>query len=248
MKYAVDSLPPAERAQAARVRPGRGLLLSSAVPCQLRIESTCAERFARTLELLTGQRLLVMAAGTELLLSGGELLCANVPEVVPRLLAFHDHAAGVVRPAPSPVQAMVQALAAGPAAEDACRNWLLAELVSPGEGFAQWAALWARGEAYQLVRFVLANSQLCVQQLAARYGLSPAQFRRVCLRIFGRPLKEQLRLIRASRALRLHADTGASFTDVAIETGFASPSHFCCEIKSLLGKPPRAIFGLPRRP
>lgn len=213
------------------------------------VETPCDERPAREIAVVPGRLLLVMAAESELRLSSNEVLRMDVPESVPRLLAFHDHAADIARAAPtSKFAPVVQELGGSSTAELSCRRWLLGGLIAPNAEFSRCAALWARSEAYQLVRFVLASPDLSVQQLANRYGLSPAHFRRVCVRVFGRPLKEQLRLIRASRALRLHADTGASFTDVAIETGFASPSHFCCEIKSLLGKSPSAIFGLPRRP
>ncbi|MGE6334753.1 helix-turn-helix domain-containing protein [Stenotrophomonas sp. NPDC077659] len=210
-----------------------------------------SRRWARPLpgiDVPADAALLVLAANAPLQMRGPQLQCAPLPDALPRMLAFHDHALGIERPPPEdPRQPAWLLVPQGPWNEMSCRDWLLPQIIAASPTFERCAALWARSERYQIVRFVLAHPELSVQQLAARYGLSCAQFRRVCLRAFGRPLKEQLRLVRATRALQLHADTGISFTQVATETGFSSPSHFCCEIKSLLGRSPRDIFGSPRR-
>lgn len=203
-----------------------------------------------------------VAPGGALLLAGGntavdiavdgaheDLAIEPVQAWVPRMLAFHDHANGRQRALLESPALPVCLPLPGPL-DDAPRSraWLIAQLAGVTPAFDRVAGLWARGEVYQLVRFVLSNTDMNVKELAARYGLSTAQFRRVSHKAFGRPLKEQLRLLRARRALQLHADTGASFTQLAGELGFSSPSHFCNEIKSLLGKSPRSIFQSTRLP
>lgn len=200
------------------------------------------------IDLRPGTALLVLTANTALDARSAALERRPVPDVFPRMLAFHDHALGIQRPQPEDLRR--PALLVVPQVswdEQSCRSWLVQALIADHADFNRCTLLWARSESYQVVRFVLSHAELSVQALAARYGLSCAQFRRLGLRAFGRPLKEQLRLIRATRALQLHADTGISFTQVATETGFSSPSHFCCEIKSLLGRSPRDIFGRSRR-
>lgn len=160
-----------------------------------------------------------------------------------RMLAFHDHAMGVRRPPPEDRRLPVVLAAACDLRDPgATRQWVMTALLGDDPAFRATAAVLAGRESYQLVRFVLENPDLGVQQLADRYGLSVAQFRRIGRKAFGRSLKEQLRLLRAGRVLHCHADTGHTFTRLSSDFGFSSPSHFCSEIKSLLGRSPRSIF------
>lgn len=165
----------------------------------------------------------------------------RAPSRLQCLLGFHDHAAGHQRRAPvGPSASMVlQVLDDG---VDGVEAWWLGQLAGKTAILDRIGPEWEAAEAYRIVRFVLANPSLNVQQMAARYGLSVAQFRRLASSAFGGGLKERMRLLRAGRALQLRVDTGASFTTVAHELGFASASHFCCEIKSLLGHAPRTLF------
>lgn len=163
-----------------------------------------------------------------------------------RLLAFHDHGIGLERAPPrrdlTAAWMQVTEKLEQPATAHA---WVLHQLLQPDATFACMAACLARTESYRLVRFILAQPEECkVQQLADRYGLSATQFRRLCRHAFGRPLKQQLRLLRAGRALMAYAYTGQNFTTLAAELGYASPSHFCIDIKALTGLAPRAIYRL----
>jgi len=201
------------------------------------------------LALAPGGSVLLAAGDSALVVAGDGLISTPVPAWAPRMLAFHDQINGCQRSVRDPVLLPGQLPLPGPLDDTPrSRAWLISHLANGTPAFAGVANRWARGEIYQIVRFVLAHTHLSVQQLASRYGLSPAQFRRVTVKAFGRPLKEQLRLLRASRALQMHAETGASFTRVAGELGFSSPSHFCHDIKSLLGESPRAIFQPTRSP
>lgn len=229
--------------QRERLARGDGAILGVHQGGELSFEIRCRSRRQLPLLVAPGAAALVIAGTAGLLIDGHGIQRAPMPALLPRLLGFYDDASATDRPALIDTAApAVMVLPAPLSTDEACRDWLLGQLVMPSHDFAAVAAVLARTEVYQVVRFVLANAALNVQQLAARYGLSTAQFRRVTLRAFGRPLKEQLRLVRASRALQSHAESGASFTRVADEFGFSSPSHFCNEIKSLLGQSPRAIF------
>lgn len=194
----------------------------------------------------------VVAHGSTLILSSGDRPLhiqgaaakrhAVAPEMV-RLLAFHDHVVGTHRPFPRDRRLPAAIDAPGDFSDPAvAQRWLIKQLLGTDARFHTAASLWATREAYQLIRFVLEHPDLGVQQLADRYGLSVAQFRRIGRRAFGRSLKEQLRLLRAGRVLHRYADTGHTFTRLSSDFGFSSPSHFCSEIKSLLGRSPSAIY------
>lgn len=175
----------------------------------------------------------------------------DVGELI-RLLAFHDHARGVERPPSTERHAPLVLFASVDLSQsDQARLWLVNQLMQSrvDESFSLLMQLWAQTESYRIVRFILAHpGGVSVQGLADCYGLSIAQFRRLCQKALGRSLKEQLRLLRAGRVLLRYNDTGHSLTRLAADFGFASPSHFCTEIKSLLGKSPRAIYQMVKNP
>lgn len=156
------------------------------------------------------------------------------------LLAFHDYATSYAET--FGVVSAVSTVVALPCASQQAQQWVIQQLMGRTDALGQFAAYLRSSEIYQVVRFVLSHPNMNVQQLAARYGLSLAQFRRLTTRAFGRPLKERLRLLRASRALQQCAQGGDSLTTVAHDTGYASASHLCCDIKALLGCSPRTIF------
>lgn len=191
--------------------------------------------FGTTRLLVTGER--------QVKLRGRGFQALAFPDSVARLLAFHDHAKGVQRTLSGdrrwPAMLAINERLDRP---QAAQRWLMEQLLGSTPDFPAVAARWARREVYHLVRFVLENPDEGVQQLADRYGLSVAQFRRIGRRAFGRSLKEQLRLLRAGRVLHRYAETGHTFTRLSSDFGFSSPSHFCSEIKSLLGRSPSSIY------
>lgn len=192
--------------------------------------------------LAVGHTALVAAGTVPLTIRGSGLVIQRVPADMLRLLAFHDHAQDLQRDSHANAQPCVQLIRADLQRCEVARHWLMVQLQQRAAAFDSIAARWARHETYQLVRFVLQSPDASVQQLATRYGLSVAQFRRLSRKAFDRSLKEQLRLMRAGRVLLRYADTGESFTRLSSDFGFSSPSHFCCEIKALLGKAPSSIF------
>jgi len=197
----------------------------------------------RTYRLRPGHSLLIASADRPTRIAGNGLQLRALPNDVSRLLAFHDHGRGINRDIPPDRSLHATLRVVADLGDDAVvHHWLIKQLLVDAPAFRELAALLARREAYQLVRFVLDHPGHGVQQLADRYGLSVAQFRRIGRKAFGRSIKEQLRLLRAGRVLHCYADTGRSFTRLSSDFGFSSPSHFCSEIKSLLGSAPRAIF------
>ncbi len=190
-----------------------------------------------------GGTVLVSAGSRPVQLWGSGVKAHPLGGEASRLLAFHDHARGLQRPLPDDRRLPVVLTAPCDLGDAAtAHHWLMEQLLGDDPGFRLAASTWAVREAYQLVRFVLEHPDFGVQQLADRYGLSVAQFRRIGRKAFGRSLKEQLRLLRAGRVLHRYADTGHTFTRLSSDFGFSSPSHFCSEIKSLLGRSPSSIF------
>ena len=187
--------------------------------------------------------LLICAGSRSVALWGVGCELHATPSGLSRLLAFHDHALNINRPLPGDRRHPTLVAARHDLRDtQTARDWLMDRLLDRDEAVARCASALAVCEPYQLVRFVLENPDLSVQQLADRYGLSVAQFRRIGKKAFERSLKEQLRLLRAGRVLQRYAETGQTFTRLSSDFGFSSPSHFCSEIKSLLGRSPSSIY------
>ena len=222
-------------------RNGSVLVCAGDAAAQLRIRNGAGA--GQQYPLAAGSTLLLCAGNRPLSLWGDDCSLHPIDSGICRLLAFHDHAMDVQRAVPADRrQSIVLPIDRDLRNADVARDWLMEHLVEKDPDVAQVASAWALCEPYQLVRFVLEHPGLGVQQLADRYGLSVAQFRRIGRKAFGRSLKEQLRLLRAGRVLHRYAETGETFTRLSSDFGFSSPSHFCSEIKSLLGRSPSSIY------
>lgn len=129
------------------------------------------------------------------------------------------------------------------------------EIVGSGERLERWYIEQAMGgtpdyhavanllrhhESYGLVRFLLAQGTRSekLQTLAQRYGVSVSHFRRLCRQALGSAAKPALRGWRTAQALLNMSLQGGSLTDVALEFGFASSSHFSKEVRELVGFAP----------
>ncbi|HDS1581768.1 TPA: helix-turn-helix domain-containing protein [Stenotrophomonas maltophilia] len=164
-----------------------------------------------------------------------------------RLLAHLDHVlqkarhpaipADLAIPLPTPLHSAAQAEA-----------WFIDQLAHDAgdQGdprIHQLAGYLAGNEDYGLLRFLLQQgNDLPVSTLAERYGLSLAQFNRRCRRVLGGTLKSKLRTQRAARTLLDYTARHRSFTHLAADHGYASLSHFCTEIRDLIGCPPLAVY------
>lgn len=240
-------LPPPARPDAAPCVVPRAdsiLLVADAGGAEVHLGGAVGPAAARQpLWIEPGKAHLLATGERALRLHGTGFQALPLPGFLIRLLAFHDHAMDLQRSLVGDKRQPALLAIDGDLKEpEAAQRWVMGQLLEGRPVFHDVAARWARREAYQLVRFVLENPDDGVQQLADRYGLSVAQFRRIGRKAFGRSLKEQLRLLRARRVLHRYADTGHTFTRLSSDFGFSSPSHFCSEIKSLLGRSPSSIF------
>lgn len=207
------------------------------VPVHLRVAG------GASVTLQPQHRLLVAAP----VLGMGACTVAPLPVAgMARVLAYCDHAHGVARSGPAlPVQVVAAAVVEQP---EVARRWMIAQLAhdaAPAAGTPLHALLraLAHTECYGLVRFLLAHGPHdTVAGLAARYGLSLAHFNRRCRTALGGPLKRELRVLRAARALLEYPGRAHTFTHLAADHGYASASHFCTDIKQLVGRSPQSLY------
>lgn len=199
-----------------------------------------AQRFA----IAPGKRLLVVAGHASLRISGADHCHSFDTKPLSRLLAFLDHSRRSARRGAANRQEALclhvdEAIEQG----DISHGWFVQGLFEHRPDAARLAAMLADGEAYRLVRFILdQEGSETIAAMAQRYGLSEAQFRRSSKQVLGRPLKQEMRLIRASNSLMNYSGRAQNFTQVAVDSGYASPSHFCSDIRALLGVSPRKLY------
>ena len=193
--------------------------------------------------LLPGERLLLVSPAHVSIQSSVRLVPLDLARIL-RVLAFFEHCSDIHSVAGSDKSTLATYRCSQPVEQpEVAVAWLINAIAMNDPGLARFVDIWRGKEIYQLVRYVLSHeADTNVDMLAVRYGLSVAQFRRKCRRIFDRPLKQELRILRAARALLHYPESRQSLTRVAEDNGYASPSHFCSEIKSLVGISPRGLF------
>jgi len=127
-------------------------------------------------------------------------------------------------------------------------SWYLSLALRGGVAYQAFAQQLRRSESYQLLGFLLGqgggNERLLA--LAGRYGVSVSHFRRLCHQALGGAAKPKLREWRGARALLAMAEGDSSLTDLALEHGFASSSHFSREIRMLVGVAPSQLVDITR--
>lgn len=212
-----------------------------------------ANHLARSIQVYIGENCcfrlqphqrLVLWPSSDGALSG---TCSPLPvRELARVLAHWDYTHGLDRIGPAlPVQMVVERALEVP---EQARCWLIGQLVltprpAPDQPLYALLRQLARSETYALVRLLLAHgAHETVAGLAQRYGLSVAQFNRRCRVALGGPLKRELRQLRAARALLAYPGRAHTFTHVAADHGYSSLSHFCTEIKSLIGRSPQSVY------
>lgn len=193
--------------------------------------------------LSPGERLLFASTAPVSIKGDVRLVPFDLARIL-RVLAFFEHCSDIHPIAVFDKSALVIYRCHQPIEQPkAAVAWLINAIAMNDPQLPRFVDIWRGLEIYQLVRYVLGHeSHANVDMLAVRYGLSVAQFRRKCRKIFDRPLKQELRILRAARALLHYPDSQQSLTRVAEDNGYASPSHFCSEIKSLVGISPRSLF------
>ncbi|WP_169449818.1 helix-turn-helix domain-containing protein [Paludibacterium yongneupense] len=162
------------------------------------------------------------------------------------LLAFID-APGVAAAAPSgvwPLRMLIPMPVSAAAGEKALRYCLIASALSCDEAILPLLTYLRQQESYSLVRFLdrRSNRGDSIAVLGQEYGLSYSHFRRLCRRALGMGVKAAFKRWRAARTLLRVADSGVSFTAAALDSGYCSSSQFSTEVRSLLGRSPRALL------
>lgn len=127
--------------------------------------------------------------------------------------------------------------------ERALERWYIEQAMGGSPAFQRFAGVLRHTESYGLVRFLLEQGTRSekLTDLAQRYGVSVSHFRRLCHQALGSAAKPALRGWRTARALLNMSLQEGSLTDVALEFGFASSSHFSKEIRELVGFTPSSL-------
>lgn len=127
--------------------------------------------------------------------------------------------------------------------EKTIERWYIEQAMAGGLAYQTFASVLRHTESYGLVRFLLEQGTHSekLTALAQRYGVSVSHFRRLCRQALGTAAKPALRGWRTAQALLSMSLLDCSLTDVALEFGFASSSHFSREIRELVGFTPSSL-------
>jgi len=127
--------------------------------------------------------------------------------------------------------------------ESALERWYIEQAMTGGMAYQAFASVLRHSESYGLVHFLLEQGTHSekLSTLALRYGVSVSHFRRLCRQALGTAAKPALRGWRTAQALLNMSLQDGSLTDVALEFGFASSSHFSREIRELVGFAPSSL-------
>jgi len=196
------------------------------------------------------QGLLVLRPGLQVLSGSAWVLPLSQTNLFKLQLFIDQGGVPEVRPAPGePWAVLSEGLGQGRAAP-ALESWYLTLALQGDAAYQTFARHLRSSEHYQLLGFLLeqGSGREKLQDLAGRYGVSVSHFRRLCRQALGGAAKSELRVWRTARALLSMAEGAASLTDVALEFGYASSSHFSKEIRELVGIAPSSLIditGLP---
>lgn len=115
-----------------------------------------------------------------------------------------------------------------------CEYWFLQQIITPSPAFNKVLALLRKSESYWLVGYLLAQSTSgnTMRMLGEDYGVSYTHFRRLCSRALGGKAKSELRNWRMAQSLLNSVEGHENITQLAVNHGYSSPSHFSSEIKS----------------
>ncbi|SDD38841.1 AraC-type DNA-binding protein [Cupriavidus sp. YR651] len=129
------------------------------------------------------------------------------------------------------------------------RSTFLREAVRNSTEYRALAASLRRAETYGIVSFLLKeNSEHeSISGLSSRYGVSPSHFRRLFRKSVGIAPKSAMRAWRMASVVLAIVDSRRPITEVAIEYGYASPSHFSKEFRDAVGRSLTDVFGMKDR-
>ncbi len=98
-----------------------------------------------------------------------------------------------------------------------------------------------RADEYLAARF---TEDWGLDDLADALDVSPAHLARIYRRHAGRSIHQQRMALRLHAAVELLADPHRALTDIALELGYASPSHFSSSVRRAFGRPPSQLRDL----
>lgn len=81
-------------------------------------------------------------------------------------------------------------------------------------------------------------AELTLEQLAAKFFLSPGHLSRIFKRCTGLTFSDYLREYRIKKAIERMADSKMNITEIALAVGFNSTNHFCKTFKALIKDTP----------
>ncbi|CAI8826260.1 Transcriptional regulator [Pseudomonas sp. IT-P12] len=187
----------------------------------------------------------LVAVNDELHLHGGEVQVLPLsPARLVKLQVFIDLSDALIGQRQNPASWASLPVSLDTVRSDrALEHWYIAQALGGSPAFQAFANVLRHTESYELVRFLLEQGTRSekLADLAQRYGVSVSHFRRLCRQALGKAAKPELRGWRTARALLNMSLQGGSLTDVALELGFASSSHFSREIRQLVGFTPSSL-------
>ncbi|WP_460139869.1 helix-turn-helix domain-containing protein [Pseudomonas sp. S2_E01] len=175
---------------------------------------------------------------------GGVQVLPLTPALLVKLQVFLDVSDVLIDPQPRPgTWAMLPVGLDTVRSERGLEQWYIAQALGGGPAFQAFAQVLRHTESYGLVRFLLEQGTRSEKliELARRYGVSVSHFRRLCRQALGSAAKPALRGWRTGRALLNMSLQDNSLTDVALDLGYASSSHFSREIRELVGFSPSSL-------
>lgn len=127
-----------------------------------------------------------------------------------------------------------------------CEYWFLQQIITPSPVFNKILTLLRKSESYWLVGYLLAQSTSgsTMRMLGEDYGVSYTHFRRLCSRALGGKAKSELRNWRMAQSLLDSVEGHENITQLAVNNGYSSPSHFSNELKELIGVSPRKLSNI----
>ena len=91
-----------------------------------------------------------------------------------------------------------------------------------------------------IIDYVNKNFTSCDErELAKRYKVSYSYFSRTFKQMMNMSFKEYINYLRINEAQRLLLTTGKSITDISMDMGFSSPSHFINVFRRHMGRAPK---------
>lgn len=194
------------------------------------------------------QGLLVLRPGLQVVSGNAWVLPLSQMNLVKLQFFIDQGVAPGVQPARNEPWAVLSEGRARGQAVSGLESWYLTLALRGDAAYRAFARQLRGGESYQLLGFLLEQGSTSekLQDLAGRYGVSVSHFRRLCRQALGGAAKPELRGWRTAQALLCMTEGAASLTDVALEFGYASSSHFSKEIRELVGVAPSSLIDITR--